>query len=157
MPASHAKPSEGAARAFHGAADVHADFPAAALSPACLSPAEMSTSPAWAAPTGPLQLQALRAAPPHPHPLPLILPRAQSSALTLLAGFQLLHLQVMGELWKRNQRGLRRGIPAVPRAPGVSPARRRGCRGPGNRGGCGTAVPGPRCLAICVLLSSLQV
>lgn len=36
---------------------------------------------------------------------------AQSRALTLLAGLQLLHFQVMGELWKRNPAGLRRSIP----------------------------------------------
>lgn len=41
------------------------------------------------------------------------LSRAQSCALTLLAGLQLFHFQVMGELCKRNPTGLRRSIPPI--------------------------------------------
>lgn len=40
-------------------------------------------------------------------------PCAQSCALTLLAGLQLFHFQVMGELCKRNPAGLRGSIPPI--------------------------------------------
>ena len=77
-----------------------------------------SMSPPWAALMGPLRLQALQVTPRTHTGSPLS--RAQTCALTLLAGFQLFYFQVMGELWKRNQTGLSRSIPLVPRAPCVS-------------------------------------
>lgn len=82
---------------------VHAALPA--LSSAPLSPQAGSMSPPCS-PDGPFgRLFCTHTCSP--------LSRAQSCALTLLAGLQLFHFQVMGELCKRNPTGLRRSIPAI--------------------------------------------
>lgn len=97
----------------------------AALSPTIpcgRGPCPLPGPPRWAPPTA-----GSSGGPPPPRRLPLILSPAKTCALTLLAGFQLFYFQVMGELWKRNQTGVRRSIPPVPRAPRVSPCSPPGC------------------------------
>lgn len=103
-----------AASAGHGAPGHHQQLllPAAVHAARPVLPSARSLSPPCS-PDGPLWPQALL----HPHSSPL--PRAQSCALTLLASLQLFHLQVMGELWKRNPAGLRRSIPPILCSPGL--------------------------------------
>lgn len=68
---------------------------------------------------------------------------AQTCVFTLLTGFQLFDFQVMGELWKRNQTGLRRSIPPTCALPVSLPPPRQGCRGTGHHRSCGTVRAWP--------------